>query len=117
MGAKTQSFGQLEDDLGVGAGLAARCDHRLAQLEQRLCLGTDLEADLESLTLESTGSWKDDIGQFSSWVHKQVTVDIEIERCQGFTPAPAVGMREQQVGAKADQPVDCIRLFLQDAAI
>ena len=45
--AQAEPAGEIEDDVGVGAGLAERRDDRPAQLDQRLRLGADVEADLQ----------------------------------------------------------------------
>ena len=70
MGTVPKAAGQVEHDLGVGAGLATWLGHPLPQLHQRLRLRADLEADLEGLALEGAGNRQHYIGEFGSRVHK-----------------------------------------------
>ena len=78
-------------------------DDGLTQLDQRLRLRAHLEADSEGLGLERAGDWKHDIGQLGGRVHEQIGVDVEVQSRQGFAPTPAIGVREQQVGAESHQ--------------
>ena len=44
-------------------------------------------------------------------------MDIEVERRQGLAPAPAVGVREEQIGAEPDQSAHRVGLLLQDPLV
>jgi len=50
---KAEADGEVEDDVGIRARLAGRRNDRRAELDQRLCLGADLEADLQCLAFET----------------------------------------------------------------
>ena len=56
--AEAEAAGEIEDDIGIGARLAGRRHDRLAELDERLRVRADLEADLQRLALEAeaTGS-------------------------------------------------------------
>ena len=73
------------------------------QLDQRLRLRADLEADLQRLALEGGGDRQHHVGQLGGGVHEQVGVGVEVERGQRLAPVPDVGMGQQHVGAEADQ--------------
>src|SRR6266567_6365270 len=114
---ETKAARQVEDDLGIGTGLTTRLDHSRPQLHQRLRLCTHLEANLERLALEGAGNREHDVGQLGSWVHEQVGMDIEVERCQGLAPSLAVSIGDEQVGAEPDQSSHRVGPLLQDRPV
>ena len=115
--AETEAARQVEDDLRVGAGLAAGRDHRPSQLDERLRLRARLEADLERLPLEGGGDGQDDVGQLGGGVHEEVGVDIEVERRQRRATTEAVRVGEEEIGAEADQAAHGVGLPLQNGAV
>src|SRR6266566_2655576 len=117
VGTQTKAACQVEDDLGIGTGLTTRLDHLRPQLHQRLGLGTPLEANLERLALEGAGNREHDVGQLGCWVHEQVGMDIEVERCQGLAPSSAVRVGEEQVGAEPDKSSHWVGSLLQDRPV
>src|SRR6266568_6605602 len=117
VGTQTKTARQVEDDLGIGTSLLTRLDHPWPQLHQRLRLGTPLEANLERLALEGAGNREHDVGQLGSWVHEQVGMDIEVERCQGLAPSLAVSVGHEQVGAESDQSSHRVGPLLQDRPV
>jgi hypothetical protein len=108
---------KVEDELGVGTGLAARLDHPLPQLHVRLGLGTNLEAYLERLTLEWAGHGEHHVGQLGCRVHKKVGVNVEVERGQGLAPSLAVGVGKEKIGAEPDERTYGVGLLFEDASV
>ena len=115
--AEAETPRQLEDDLGIGARLAARRDHRPPELNERLRRGAHLEAELEGFALERRRDGQHDVGELRGRIHEDVGVDVKVERRQRGAPTGDVGMRDQKVRAEADQSAHGVRLFVEDRAI
>ena len=64
--------------------LAARRDQRLSELDERLRLPADFEADLQCLGFERGGHRQHDVGKFGCRGHEQVGLDEEIQAAQGL---------------------------------
>ena len=77
--AEAEAVREIEDDLDVGAGLAARRNHARPQLDMRLRRLAHLEADPERLGLEGAGDGKDDVGELGGRVHEEIGVDHEVD--------------------------------------
>ena len=89
----------------------------LAELDQRLRLRADLEADLQRLALEAGRDRQHDIGERGGGRHEQIGMGVEIQRRQRRAPAHRIGVGEQQVGAEPDQAAHRIGRALQDRAV
>jgi hypothetical protein len=104
--AETQPRRKVEHDLQVRAGLAARRDERLPQLDERLRLLAVLEADLQGLGLERRRHGQHDVGELGRRGHEQVGLDEEVQAAQCLAAAGAVAVRHHHVAAEAHQCLD-----------
>jgi hypothetical protein len=111
--AEPEAGGQLEDDLQVGTGLAARRYQGVAQLDESLRLLAHPEADHEGLGLERAGHWKHEVGLLGSRTHEEIGMDEEVQ-CGQRVPYPgAVAVGHGQVGSEVEQAVDAVRRPVQ----
>jgi hypothetical protein len=89
--------------LQVGARFAARGHKWRAQLDQRLGLLADLEADLQRFRLERCRHRQHDVGLLGARVEEQVGVDEEVEGRESVAPTRAVSVGHHQIGAEIQQ--------------
>ena len=109
--AEAEAAGQVEHDLRIGAGLAARRDHRAAATAPATCASALTSKPILSASRsKALATGQHDVGQLGRRVHEQVGMDIEVQRRQRLPPPPAVGVGEEQVGAEADQPAHRVGL-------
>ena len=104
--AQAEARGEVEDDLQVRAGLAARRDERPAQLDEGLRRLAALEPDLQCLGLERRRHRQHDVGELGGRVHEQVGVHEEVEAASASRPRALSRVGHDQVGAEADQRLD-----------
>ena len=115
--AEAEAGGEVEDDVGIRARLAGRRHDRRAQLDQRLRLRADLEADLQRLALEGRGDRQHHVGQLGGRVHEQIGMGVEVQRLERLAPVSAVGMGQQHVGAEADHGAHGVGRPLQNRPV
>ena len=77
--AEAQARREVEHDRQVRAGLAARRDERLSQLDERLRLLAVLEADLQCLGFERRRHGQHNVGEFGGRGHEQVSLDEKVQ--------------------------------------
>src|SRR5580704_13775686 len=115
--AEAEAAGEIEDAVGIGARLSRRRDDCLTELDQRLRVCADLEADLERLPFESGGDGQHHVGEFGGWGHEQISLGVELQSGKRPASKSAVDVRQQQVGAKADQAANGIRIRVENGPI
>jgi hypothetical protein len=114
---EAEAAGEIEDDVGIGARFAGGRYDRRPELDVRLRLLADLEAEFQSLALEGRGDRQDHIGQLGGGVHEQVQMRIEVERLERLAAVTAVGMGQEHVRAEADHGANGVGRSLQDGAV
>ena len=101
--AETETHRKIEDDVDIGACLAARRDDGQPQLHEFAGILVEAEADAQPLAFPGAGDRQHDIGEGGGRCQVQVGVDMEFEPLQRLGAARGVGMRQQQVEAEPDQ--------------
>ena len=101
---QAQPHGKVEYEIGIGSRFARRWHHGAAELDQRLCFGIDLKADLQGFALEAGRNGQDNVSQRCGWRHEEIGMGVEFQGGQGGASAQGIGLGKQQIGAKADEP-------------
>ena len=101
MTGEAEALCQFEDDPGIRPGFAQRIDGRGAQLNKSLGVLVDLETDAQAFALPCAGGRQNDVGERRGGGHEQVSVDEEVECCEGLARAVSVGVGDDKIGAEA----------------
>src|SRR5215831_6433475 len=115
--SEAQADREIEHDVDIGPGFAARRDDRRAELCQLAGVLIEPKADAQSFALPGAGDRKYNVREGGGRRQVEIGLYMEFELTQCLGAACRVGVRQQQIGAKAYQSPYAIGLCVDDRAV
>src|SRR6516165_5026359 len=115
--SEAQADREIEHDVDIGPGFATRRDERRAKLYQLAGVLIEPKADAQPFALPGASNRKYNVREGGGRRQVKIGLYMEFELTQGLGAARRVGVRQQQIGAKAYQSAHAIGLCVDDRPV